>query len=122
MSNFEIFLAAYVEAMLWSSSGTDQNGEELQSLEGFELSSEAKETVNKDCQNFIDQNKNLLCQVYKNADGFSSAGHDFWLTRNHHGAGFWDRGFGFIGDALTDRAQEFKELSPYIGDDGKIYF
>lgn len=20
-------------------------------------------------------------------------GHDFWLTRNHHGVGFWDRGY-----------------------------
>jgi hypothetical protein len=23
--------------------------------------------------------------------GMGAAGHDFWLTRNHHGAGFWDR-------------------------------
>lgn len=33
MNAFEIFLAAYVEAMLWSTSGTDQHGEEVESLE-----------------------------------------------------------------------------------------
>lgn len=30
-------------------------------------------------------------------------GHDLWLTRNHHGAGFWDRGYPkAIGDKLTE--------------------
>jgi hypothetical protein len=28
-------------------------------------------------------------------------GHDFILTANHHGAGFWDRGLGARGDRLT---------------------
>lgn len=31
-------------------------------------------------------------------------GHDFALTRNHHGAGFWDRGLGTLGDDLTEAA------------------
>jgi hypothetical protein len=29
-------------------------------------------------------------------------GHDFVLTANHHGAGFWDRGYGALGDRLTE--------------------
>jgi hypothetical protein len=28
------------------------------------------------------------------------AGIDFWLTRNRHGAGYWDRGLGITGDKL----------------------
>lgn len=36
--------------------------------------------------------------------------HDFHLTRNHHGAGFWDRGLGELGDRLTDLAQSFGPL------------
>lgn len=32
-------------------------------------------------------------------------GHDFWLTRNGHGAGFWDRGLGALGGALTKWAK-----------------
>lgn len=34
-------------------------------------------------------------------------GHDFWLTRNGHGAGFWDRGLGELGDRLTDAAHAY---------------
>lgn len=32
-------------------------------------------------------------------------GHDFYLTREGHGAGFWDRGLGTLGDYLTDIAK-----------------
>jgi hypothetical protein len=49
------------------------------------------------------------------------AGHDFWLTRNGHGAGFWDRGLGERGDLLTKWAQSFGDADLYIGDDGLVY-
>lgn len=51
----------------------------------------------------------------------ASAGHDFWLTRNGHGAGFWDRGYGDRGQRLTDAAKAYGEVSPYIGDDGAVW-
>lgn len=34
-------------------------------------------------------------------------GHDFALTRNGHGAGFWDRGYGLHGRKLTELARPF---------------
>jgi hypothetical protein len=37
-------------------------------------------------------------------DANGSFGHDFYLTREHHGAGFWDRGLGELGRYLTDIA------------------
>ena len=114
-------IQGYITAMLWSSNGTDQEGNDLESLEGFELSSEAETIAKADCEKFLKENKNLLSQVYNRPADYESAGHDFWLTRNGHGVGFWDRGFGVVGDALTDRAKEYKEQSPCIGDDGKIY-
>jgi hypothetical protein len=48
-------------------------------------------------------------------------GHDFYLTRNRHGAGFWDRGLGDLGTALTDLAHPWGEASVYVGDDGLLY-
>lgn len=48
-------------------------------------------------------------------------GHDFCLTRNHHGAGFWDRGLGEAGERLTKLAQSFGESDLCVGDDGLIY-
>jgi len=38
-------------------------------------------------------------------------GHDFCLTRNRHGAGFWDRGLGTRGDVLTKAAHAYGEVS-----------
>ena len=69
--------------------------------------------------------QDLLNQAYEH-DGYDSdrAGIDFWLTRNGHGAGFWDRGLGEVGDQLTKKCDwqgKFGERNLYIGDDGKIY-
>lgn len=57
----------------------------------------------------------------------SAFGHDFALTRNHHGVGFWDRESEglpkFLGAALTHVCQNnFSEANLHIGDDGKAYF
>jgi hypothetical protein len=50
------------------------------------------------------------------------AGHDFWLTRNGHGAGFWDGDLSEdVGNALTEAAKKFGECHLYVGDDGQIY-
>lgn len=49
--------------------------------------------------------------------GAELAGHDFALTRNGHGAGFWDRGLGEVGDKLTDLARSYGECSWILEDD-----
>lgn len=49
------------------------------------------------------------------------AGIDFWLTRNGHGAGFWDRDLGEIGDKLTAAAETYRELGVYLGDDEQVH-
>lgn len=36
-------------------------------------------------------------------------GHDLWLTRQGHGAGFWDGGWPAIGDALTEVCKRMGE-------------
>ena len=73
------------------------------------------------------------CSAFYNAHGSmwgahwsdARAGHDYWLTRNGHGAGFWDRyaqGEGHdIGTVLTAAAHADGARDLYVGDDGKIY-
>ena len=51
---------------------------------------------------------------------YVDAAHDFWLTRNRHGAGFWD-GDWEEGEKLTEKAQQFSECTLYVGDDKLIY-
>lgn len=57
----------------------------------------------------------------KDGYGAGNAGHDFWLTRNGHGCGFWDRDLGEIGDKLTEAAKKFGEVNLYVGDDGFVH-
>lgn len=46
------------------------------------------------------------------------AGHDFWLTRNGHGAGFWDRGMpDEIGEGLSDIAKGYGERNAWFSDE-----
>lgn len=52
-------------------------------------------------------------------------GHDYMLTRDHHGVGFWDRGLGELGDYLTAVAEgnggsEHANGSLQLTSDGKI--
>ena len=55
--------------------------------------------------------------------GWSAAeglGHDLWLTRNGHGAGFWDRGLGHLGERLSDAARSLGEATSYVLADGTV--
>jgi len=50
-------------------------------------------------------------------DGNGQFGHDLYLTRDHHGVGFWDRGLGELGDYLTSVAHALGE-SDQLFDNG----
>jgi hypothetical protein len=118
----ENFLRAYLETALWSSTdeSDDSGGEPLDknySIEDF--SDKALAEATKDCNSFEKLAKKLLDET--DADD-EQHGHDFWLTRNGHGAGFWDRGYGKVGDELSKIAKTFGEAHIYVGDDGKLHF
>jgi hypothetical protein len=113
-TKLDAFTRAYIECALWAS--TDDDGEPLDSYGAEDIAPEAMQEIIDDCKAFqADQSADL-------ADIDSEqAGHDFWLTRCGHGAGFWDRGLGDIGRRLTDAAHVWGNVDLYIGDDGKIY-
>ena len=106
---------AYIEAALWAS--TDDDGDSLNHGE-HELSDSFKLEAAKDCESFLE-----LCKSegVEPAGDDDQTGHDFFLTRNGHGAGFWDRGYGQVGDDLTKIAKSFGESDLYVGDDGLVY-
>lgn len=125
----DAFISAYMQTALWSS--TDDRDESggvplNQDFDWRALPAETTARMTRDCNRFYDANRDAL-----NCDGVTfgpdfdqdgRAGHDFWLTRNGHGAGFWD------GDwpepqatTLTEAAQAFGVCDLYVGDDGEIY-
>ena len=62
-----------------------------------------------DCISFVLTHFALLAQVNL-AQAFQHGG-DFYLTRNRHGAGFWDRGYGDVGKQLTEAAKIYGSTS-----------
>ena len=79
-----IFVRAFIATALWTS---DEEVGSKATLNQFERPS--LESLIEQCQQFISvatERGYLLPLV-----DMSQAGHDFWLTRNGHGAGFWDR-------------------------------
>ena len=120
--DFAAFLAGYVEALLWSSADTTDDGEYV-NLDQFELSTAGADKCRADCLDFFTANHGDLssaadCPGYS----FAHAGHDFALTRNGHGAGFWDGDLPEeLGERLTTASDVVGQVTPYIGDDGQVW-
>ena len=119
----DAFTRAYITCAVWSSTdeSDEQGGEPLD--KNYDASDLAPETLAKmiaDCAAFQETNRKDLLPWSD-----EQAGHDFWLTRNRHGAGFWDRGkqYDANGNAerLTNASHVFGEVYLYVGDDGRIY-
>ena len=110
------FTDAYIDAALWSS--TDDDGDSLD--RNYSVRDIAPATLTRmklDARKFQRDNARSL-----DAGSSSRGGHDFWLTRAGHGAGFWD------GDwpepeatRLTNAAKAFGDNELYVGDDGRIH-
>ena len=128
----DLFTRFYIDAAL--STSTDNlepnGGDQLSKKYGvddFENSTLLK--MVKDCKDFQQKYKTL----YESAgwdDG--KAGYDFWLTRNRHGAGFWDRDSSTlystqlyqnggeeaikkVAKELTEKAHSYGEFNLYLG-------
>lgn len=118
VKTLDTFTEAYITCALWSS--TDEDGESLDGLYTVDdISPETLAQIQEDCAAFQADHADDI------GDELVQAGHDFWLTRNRHGAGFWDRGEGYYptgaGSRLTDAAHVYGSVDLYVGDDGLIY-
>jgi hypothetical protein len=117
------FLRSYIETALWSS--TDDSDEHLDAnYTSEDLSPDALARMSKDCEQFQADYTKAVNALDHTSDDFSEprVAHDFWLTRNRHGAGFWDGDYPkAIGAALTELAHTYGECDLYVGDDGKLY-
>jgi len=109
------FTRAYIETALWSShdNSNEQGGEPLdRNYSTEDLSLDCLKRMIADCNQFRALVSGHLA-ICPGSD--EQNGHDFWLTRNHHGVGFWARGYKEpIGKVLTNCAQQsFGECSLY---------
>lgn len=115
-ADLDEFVSGYLACAEWLIPENDDG--DTPCADGFAPSAVEKAKV--DCAEFIKRAGGLYTNAV-DAYGAGRAGHDFWLTRNGHGAGFWDRGLGKLGDDLTTIANTFSEVNPFVNDDFLIY-
>jgi hypothetical protein len=125
-SKLDTFTRAYLECALWSSDPDPGSGEWTESdwwcIDAIDPAS--LQRAIDDCAAFQRDNRADLDEVSNtfHADD-TQHGHDFWLTRNGHGTGFWDRGYGALGRKLTDAAHVWGEINvfgPETDDQGSV--
>ena len=128
---------SYLETALWSSADWDDMDDSNNptpfdkhySVEDF--SELARKRAWDDCHEFVDLMKANTCnyngdivslwEFAEHFAGIGQIGHDFWLTRNGHGAGFWDGDYDPYGDDITELVnQHFHECNLFADDDGTV--
>jgi hypothetical protein len=98
----QAFINGYLEAIDFT-----ETGDIGQPEEGTSLDDEFTRESILDCLAFYSR-----AQCYLPTDTEDWAGHDFWLTRNRHGSGFWDKAdvYGDSKDTLSKIAESFGEV------------
>ncbi|KKK92496.1 hypothetical protein LCGC14_2702340 [marine sediment metagenome] len=109
------FTQAYLECALWAS--LDDNGESLDVHDITDIAPPTLAEMVADCKAFQESHYDDM------SDDLERAGHDFWLTRNGHGAGFWDGDWpDDVGNRLTEASKVYGEYDLYFDEtDSKIH-
>lgn len=96
-----LFTKEYLQTASWVTCETDENQE---------FTEESKMIAQEDCLKFIQivrkefgSNKGMEILNTKGNDCNYLCAHDFFLTRNGHGAGFWDKPEMYGGQENADR-------------------
>jgi hypothetical protein len=109
-------LRQYLETALWSSTDLETDVPLDASYTVNDVSAECAEESRRDLESFLETNADDI------GSRTEDAAHDFWLTRNRHGAGFWDGDWAdAAGKRLTESAKAYGEVTLVIGDDGMIH-
>lgn len=119
-------VGGYTAAALWSTCahGDYPDAEQAdEMLDTFfrpdDLTPETAAEFRADCADFLASNRDDIAEALAAPNGYGLAeyiqiGRDFWLTRNGHSAGFWDRGLGELGDRLADAARVYGSVNLFV--------
>ena len=133
-ADFPEFFQAYLVAALWSSTiSMDGDSDKALGMDGdpfdthfsaSDFTEEALETLRAHAFSFwcrmwfyIDHEKGRPAAV---APDTATAGHDFWLTSNGHGAGFWDGDWPTYGKQFTKLSKCYPEINLYVTAGNKV--
>ena len=124
-AELEAFTAAYAEAALFSTAN-DLHNDDPQEPEylndaGYPVSEATMDFFRRDCERFMTEKADALATALE-TPGYTveQAGHDFWLDRNGHGAGFGDRRLGDVGEELADYSRAMSSVDLFVMD-GEVH-
>lgn len=109
------------DTLLWQASELD--GEEVTR---DDIHPSSQEAVKDSFRSFVRHNDTSLAVFREHTNrGWEDVAHDFVLTANRHGAGFWDRCYCVrveceFADRLTVAAHAYP-MDVCVGDDGFVY-
>jgi hypothetical protein len=128
-----------IVTLLWQSSEVEELEDDYDWSDGSSASFDpptvdtfdavSREYLHTEMVDFIRKNQDLVGAALK-ADGYDASdgtgrlgqfAHDYVLTRNGHGTGFWDRPSlmnGGLGAQLSDAIREYPDMEVEIGDNG----
>lgn len=114
----EHMLNSYIEAVYFT-----DTGDSGQPPKDATLTNAFKEMAKVNCMSFLTKMwRALSFNKLNDKEILYRIGHDFWLTRNGHGSGFWDRPVDWYGtekvrDTMDSLAQEYgEEYSDFYGE------
>jgi len=123
--NASAFLRGYVDCLIWTGmlDTADGSGDSIPEGEidredvAFRLPLRDLAEIISDCEGFQDLARETLEAIEASGTGPTTecsfeeySGHNFCLTRNRHGTGFWDRGYpADLADKVTKDSQSFGE-------------
>jgi len=111
--NIDDIVKSYLETAFWSTE-EQENGLKEKSIADVDRMS--VQGAKKDVIDFLRQAETQAPDELQSYDA-EALGHNLWLSRNGHGAGFFDDN----NDKLQDIARNMKGVDMYVGDDGKVY-
>jgi hypothetical protein len=125
---------SYLETLLWSETlghtfeydGTeyDENDNLDQLVSYNDLPKDIVERAERDCADFVEYAGSLGMDLASFDEG--EVGHDFALSRNGHGAGFFDSDYVLDGENIANRLQSAAKsfgsfgLTVYVSDARKL--
>lgn len=131
-TDFPQFFQAYLTAALWSSvidEGEQQDGRNGDPFDAHfstdDFTEEALEVLRAHafsfwCRMWYYINHEKPPARCKRDMDAGSAGHDFWLTQNGHGAGFWDGDWPVYGEMFTKFSKCYPEINLYVTENGQV--
>ena len=118
------FIGAALITLLWTETNPDSETGDKALLDTYgteDIAPASRASFEEECRGFLS-----LVEEEIEGDPFAdirpdTMGHLFVLSKNGHGAGFWDAGLGERGDALHKWAKTYGESMAYVGNDGKVW-